>query len=465
MTYILQFYLTIIILYQLPTPTTFIMSENRREFIKKTALASTALAVKPFNIIYGSPNRKITVAVMGVRSRGKALASNFAKLDDAEVVMICDADREYMEICQKTVSEIQKRAPKGEQDIRKVLEDKSIDALVIAAPDHWHAPAAIMGVKAGKHVYVEKPCSHNPREGELLIEAQEKYNRIIMMGNQRRSWPNMLECIRRLHAGEIGDIYFARSWYNNNRGPIGYGKVMNPPDKLDFDLWQGPAPRTDYRDNVHPYNWHWFRRWGTGEALNNGTHMVDLMRWGMQVDYPARVVSVGGRYAYQDDWEFPDTQTISWEFEGGKAMNWEGQSCSPLPYEGFAVGVVFHGTKGSCITDGNNFKIHSKEKGNPVIASSDSKTETADATNAVSPYPDLERPHLHNFVKGIQDGVKVPTPVEDGQKSVLLCQLGNIAWETGRALNIDQRNGRIIGDKEAMKYWSRTYEPGWEPIV
>ena len=443
------------------------MEKNRRTFLKTAAVAGTALAVKPFQILgAASPNSKITVAVMGVKSRGKALAKRFAQLPNTEVAMICDVDSEYMEIAQKEVAENQKRTPKGEKDIRKVLEDKSIDALVIAAPDHWHAPAAIMAVQAGKHVYVEKPCSHNPREGELLIAAQKKYNRVIHMGNQRRSWPNIMKCMDDLHAGMIGEVYFARGWYNRNRESIGFGKVCAPPAKLDFDLWQGPAPRTDYRDNIHPYNWHWFRRWGTGEALNNGTHMVDLMRWGLEVDYPSRVVSAGGRFAYQDDWEFPDTHTVLWDFEGGKSMSWESRSCSHFKYEGNGVGVIFHGTKGTCVIKADDYTMYARDRDNSVIKAVSSDAEKdADDTNTVSPVPGLENPHLYNFLQGIRDGIKTNSPIDEGHKSVLLCQLGNIAWMTGRALNIDQRNGHIIGDNEAMKHWSRTYEPGWEPKV
>jgi predicted dehydrogenase len=208
-------------------------------------------------------------------------------------------------------------------------------------------------------VYLEKPCSHNPNEGELLISAANKYKRVMQMGNQRRSWPNVNAAIKELHAGVIGRPYFAKTWYTNNRPSIGTGKETEVPAWLNYDLWQGPAPRKPYRDNLIHYNWHWFWHWGTGEALNNGTHMVDLARWGLDVTYPTTVSSSGGRYRYQDDWETPDTQVINLTF-GNKAMiTWEGRSCNGKHVEENSVGVVFYAENGSMtIESGNSYKIH-----------------------------------------------------------------------------------------------------------
>jgi len=187
------------------------------------------------------------------------------------------------------------------------IEDKDIDALVIATPDHWHAPMTLEALKAGKNVYVEKPCSHNPAEGEMLVAAQKKYGKLVQMGNQRRSTVVANKMMEEIKEGIIGDVYFARTWYANTRGPIGFGKKAAVPDYLDWELWQGPSPRVDYRDNIHPYNWHWFWHWGTGEALNNGTHEIDVARWALGVDFPKKVVSLGGRYCFtgKDDWNVP----------------------------------------------------------------------------------------------------------------------------------------------------------------
>jgi len=260
------------------------MNNSRRDFIKKSAGASAAIFVGgilpgysalSYNRIIGS-NEKIRISGIGVNSRGDALAQNFASQPNSVVAHICDVDSRAIVNCSKGVEERQKVKAIGFGDFRKSLESKDIDAVFIAMPDHWHAPAALLAMQAGKHVYVEKPCSHNPNEGEILREGAAKYRKVIQMGNQRRSWPNVVEGIKELKSGIIGHAYFGKGWYTNNRAPIGVGKQVAVPDWLDWNLWQGPAPRKEYKDNIVHYNWHWFWNWGTGEALNNGTHMVDL---------------------------------------------------------------------------------------------------------------------------------------------------------------------------------------------
>ena len=382
------------------------MEKTRRNFIKTTALAGTVAAIQPVPFfLNGMPSKKINVAVMGVRSRGDVLAQNFAQQADTEVTYLCDVQEDYLNTCLGHVSKLQKRTPKGEKDIRKVLDDKEVDAIVIATPDHWHAPAAILGVKAGKHVYLEKPSSHNPREGELLVEAQRKYKRIIQMGNQRRSWPNVVQAMEKLRGGAIGKVYFAKGWYANNRGPIGFGKEVPVPAGLDWDLWQGPAPRMPYRDNVHPYNWHWFWHWGTGEALNNGTHEIDVARWGMGVEYPVRVVASGGRYHFADDWEFPDTMVVTYDFEDGRTVTWESRSCNTTPIEGDGRGNIFHGEKGTMIVIGNGYKIISNENPGKVVEEvKHINNMAASSTNTASPAADLDGVHINNFLDCIRNG-------------------------------------------------------------
>ena len=264
------------------------MTKTRRSFIKKVAVGSSALAIggvgygfsaKSYSRIMGS-NDRIVMGFMGTNGRGRKMAANFALRENTEVLYICDVDDKAIQKGIKAVNEAVGTTPKSEKDIRKMLEVKDIDAVFLAPPDHWHAPATIMSCVAGKHVYVEKPLSHNPAEGEMAIKAARKYKRIVQMGSQRRSWDQLTEGMNKLRNGAIGKVYMAKTWYTNNRGPIGIGKKVPVPSNLDFELWQGPAPRRDYQDNLVHYKWHWFWNWGTGEALNNGTHEVDLARWG-----------------------------------------------------------------------------------------------------------------------------------------------------------------------------------------
>ncbi|MDX1364328.1 MAG: Gfo/Idh/MocA family oxidoreductase [Arenibacter latericius] len=447
------------------------MINKRRSFIKKTAISASAVAIggvlpgfsaKSYASILGS-NERLKVATMGVNSRGHAVGSNFAKQPNCEVLYSCDVDSRASEKFISSIAKIQDRKPKHVTDFRKALEDKEVDILIVAAPDHWHAPAAIMACKAGKHVYLEKPASHNPREGELAVAAAKKYNRVVQMGNQRRSWPNVITAITELKNGIIGRPYFAKTWYSNNRPSIGIGKVTEVPSWLDYDLWQGPAPREAFRDNIVHYNWHWFWNWGTGEALNNGTHFVDLARWGLGVEYPTKVNSNGGRYRYEDDWETPDTQVINLEFPNNTLMTWEGRSCNGRSVEGVGVGVVFYGEDGSMVIEGgNSYKVY--DLNNKLIKEVSGSRQISTA-NLSDPSQDLDVLHIQNLFDAIRKGTPLNSDITDGHKSTLLVQLGNIALRSNSALNIDPQTGHILNNKEAMKYWSRVYAPGWENLL
>jgi predicted dehydrogenase len=446
------------------------MSTNsRRDFIKNSTAASVGLSLggvlpafnaRSYSRIVGS-NDKLNISVMGVNSRGRALARNFAQQNDCDVVHICDVDSRAITACQEALEKYQDIQTKGFRDFRESLQDRDIDAMVIAAPDHWHAPAALLAVQSGKHVYLEKPSSHNPNEGEILIKAASRYGRAIQLGNQRRSFPNVINGMQELKDGIIGRAYFGKGWYANNRGPIGVGRETDPPGWLDWDLWQGPAPRKPYKDNIVHYDWHWRWHWGTGEALNNGTHMIDMLRWGFGVDYPVKVSSNGGRYRYQDDWETPDTQVINIDFKKGVTMTWEGRSCNGRRVEGSAAGVIFYGEKGSMLfPGGNNYTIFNLDNN---ITKEVSAEQEADPTNTVSPFANLDFLHIRNFFEGIRNGSSMlKADIESGHKSTLLVQLGNIAQRVGHSLEIDPENGHIINDSEALKYWSRAYEKGWE---
>ena len=438
---------------------------SRRKFIKKSSMAFVAGSILPnfsaksYAQIMGA-NEKINVSVMGVNSRGNALAQNFASQENCDVIHICDVDSRAITNCLTAVAERQKAQAKGFADFRKSLESKDVDALVIAAPDHWHAPASLLALQAGKHVYVEKPCSHNPHEGEILVEAAKKYGKIVQMGNQRRSWPNVIEGINALKSGAIGRVYYGKGWYTNNRASIGIGKETAVPEWLDWELWQGPAPRKTFKDNIVHYNWHWLWHWGTGEALNNGTHMIDLLRWGMEVDYPTKVSSNGGRYRYQDDWETPDTQIINLDFDSGQTMSWEGRSCNGKDIEGSSVGVVFYGENGSLLIPSGNSYTQFDLDGK--VVKEVKNTQEIDARNKSNPAEQLDALHIQNMFKAIKNGGTLNSDVDSGHKSTLLVQLGNIAQRVGRSLDIDSTNGHIINDQDAQKLWSRSYEKGWE---
>ena len=436
---------------------------KRRNFLKTASAAGFGLAAarSPLLGLARSSNDMVVVAVMGMNGRGTVLARGFARTAHADVAYVCDVDSAVLAKGVAAVAQVQSKSPKGLGDFRKALEDKDVDALVIAAPDHWHTPAAILALQAGKHVYVEKPCGHNPREGELLVEAQRKHRRVVQMGTQQRSAPRSIEIIQAIKEGAIGQPYLARAWYANTRGSIGRGKAAPVPANLDYELWQGPAPHTPYRDNVIHYNWHWFRRWGTGEILNNGTHEIDVARWALGVGYPTRVTSVGGRYHFADDWEFPDTQEAWFEFADGKTIIWQGQSCNGLTTFGRGRGTAILGTSGSVVLDRDGYTMYDlKEK---VMKSS----LAARAGDGLDTGADDEMTTLHidNFVDAIRTGAALRQPIDEGAKSVLLGHLGNIAQSSARALRIDATSGHITGDEEAMKSWQREYAPGWAPAV
>lgn len=448
----------------------------RRDFLKRAGLLGTGLTlanlVAPLTraaddaaapAVGTGAAKKLRVAVIGTHGRGLAHIECLTGIPDTEIAYICDVDERAMANGIKQAAKRQTTEPKGVRDFRTILDDKTLDAITIATPDHWHAPMAIMALAAGKNVYCEKPCSHNPAEGEMLIEAVHKSGRVFQMGNQRRSFPNMHLAMQELHDGIIGKTYFAKAWYDNRRGSIGHGRTVSVPEWLDYELWQGPAPRRPYHNNVIHYNWHWFWNWGTGEALNNGTHEVDVCRWALGVNWPIRVDSNGGRYQFHDDWETPDTQVIGWDYAEGKTITWEGRSCNGFPVEGLDRGSMVYGTEGSALLDGNNYTIFDKKNKKVKVVKGNSQ---GNATNTISASGiDLDRLHVKNFLDCVRTGARPNSPIEEGHKSVTMLHLGNISWRMRRGLHTDNSNGHILNDDEAMKLWARQYEPGWEPKV
>jgi predicted dehydrogenase len=428
---------------------------TRRGFLKRTSALTAGVAV--WNIA-GSlravpgPNDKVRVAILGCNGRGMNHIAAYLALPNAEIACICDVDSRAMEKGIAAVSKAQSRKPKGVKDLRRVLDDPEIDAVSIAMPDHWHTPAAMLACAAGKHVYVEKPGSHNGEESEWIVAAARKYKRQVQMGNQRRSWPWVQEAIQALQAGELGQLYFARAWYTNHRASIGRGQPAAVPEWLDYSLWEGPAPEQPFQDNLVHYNWHWFWHWGTGELGNNGVHSLDLARWGLGVDLPRRITCGGNRYHYHDDWQTPDLYVATFDF-GEKGIVWEGQSCDPRGFEGEGFGVNFYGEKGS-MTIASSARIYDLKS--KLVREIPGKMEGSLSSDAV---------HFANFFDAIREGKALHSEIEDGQKSTLLCHLGNIAWRTGHTVNFDPDTRKITGDDEASALWARKYRDGWQPHV
>jgi predicted dehydrogenase len=442
-------------------------SLDRRDFLKQTSAAGLgALAasrgVGPLFAFDGWPSEKMVVAVMGLNGRGMVHARSFARGPNTTLAYLCDVDSTVLAKALAETSPLQASPSKTVTDFRRILEDKSVDAIAMATPDHWHTPATILALDAGKHVYLEKPSGHDPREDELVVAAARKHGKLhVQLGTQARSGPHFIEVLQLIRGGQIGTPYLARAWYANTRTGIGKGKVVPVPANLDYELWQGPAPRTPYRDNIIHYNWHWFTNWGTGEICNNGTHEIDVGRWLLGVDYPTSVVSTGGRFHYADDWQFPDTQEATFVFDGGKSIIWQGQSCNGLEVYGRSRGTAVLGTNGSVVVDRDGYVVYDLK--NKVV-----KQVTAapkgDALNTVGD-DWLTQLHLDNFTSAVRSGTRLSAPIEDGAKTGMLCHLGTISHQVGRKLQTNATNGHIIGDADAAKLWSREYDPRWKPVV
>jgi predicted dehydrogenase len=435
---------------------------TRREFIDTLAVGAASLAVgstaKSYAQILGS-NDRVNFAVIGLNSRAYAhLSALKANKDSARITYVCDVESDILKKFADNVQKEMGYAAVTDKDFRHVLQQKDVDAITIATPDHWHTPMAIAALQAGKHVYVEKPCSHNPAEGALLVEAQRKYQKLVQMGTQQRSSPHTIEIVDKIHNGLIGRAYFAKAWYSNVRKSMGTGKEVPVPPQLDWDLWQGPAPRKPYKDNVQPYNWHWLRIYGTGETLNNGTHEIDVCRWALGVDFPNRITSSGGRYQFKDDWQFYDTLVTSFDYDD-KMITWEGKSCQGMKYYNRDRGSTIMGTTGTVLVDRDGYEIYDLKGNKTSEFKTGKETSSSDLTGRDS-MTDL---HFANFIAGIRKGEKLNAPVSIGNVAVTMLQLSNVAWEVNRELQLDPKDGKVQHDADAMKLWGREYEKGWAP--
>jgi predicted dehydrogenase len=429
---------------------------SRRRFVNGLAagVAGSAFAstAKSYAQILGA-NDRLNFAINGLNGRGHAhLSSLRANSKTARVAYICDVDAGVLAKFAAEAEQELGYAPRAETDFRRALESTEVDAITVATPDHWHTPMAVLGVKAGKHVYVEKPSSHNPREGELLVAAQKKYGKLVQVGDQQRSSAYTIKMIQQIHDGLIGESYLAKAWYANTRGSMGIGKPVPVPALLNWDLWQGPAPRSEYKDNIHPYNWHWLRR--------NGTHEVDVCRWALQAEVPHAVTASGGRYQFKDDWEFYDTLITNFEYPG-KTISWEGRSCQGMRLYGRDRGSLIMGTKGSVVIDRDGYDVFDWKGNQTDQYRTGHETSTGDLLSADS----MTDAHFANFNAAIRGQEKLNSPVVVANVAVTMLLLSNIAWFVDRLLRLDTETAHILDDPEAMKFWARTYQPGWEVTV
>jgi predicted dehydrogenase len=362
-----------------------------------------------------------------------------------------------------TFSELVNYKFKLENDIRKIYDDPEVDVIINATPDHWHAPGTWMAVQAGKHVYVEKPATHNPYEGEVLIRCQEKYGKVIQMGNQQRSAGPTIDIIKQIHQGAIGEPYKAVAYYSNCRG-----RVINPiaapvPEGLDWDLFQGPAPRKPYLHDTWDYNWHWYGwDYGTAETGNNATHELDVARWALKVIHPLKVTVEAAKRHFQDDgWTMYDTMDASFLYDNNKVIKWDGKSRNSYStYEGGGRGTIIYGTDGTVHVDRGGYKLY--DRCGKLVR--ESTSEGTEAGTALGGGGDMSTLHVQNFFDAIRGKVEQHSPIEEGVVSCHLNHLANIAYRVGKDLEVDQLTGKIF-DRDAMKLWLREYEPGWEPNI
>jgi predicted dehydrogenase len=425
---------------------------SRRQFLQ-VASASTVAALSPTfaraQTTSATASAPVQIGFMGLNGRGQALIDAFLATQRTQVRWLADVDRRALESAGKRVHARQSQPFQVTHDFRRALEDPQLDALVIAAPVHWHAPAAILALQAGKHVYLEKPVSHNPQEGEWLVAAARQAGKVVQVGLQRRSVPWVQEALDKVRSGELGPVRFTRAWYTNRRGSIGHGQSTPVPEWLDYSLWQGPAPERPFQSNVVHYNWHWFWHWGAGELGNNGVHFLDLVQSALQLPYPTRVLASGSRDWFDDDQETPDTQIVTYEFPGAIVL-WEHRSCLPLGLEGEATGIAFQGRDATLILGTQGYRILDP-KG----------TVTHQASGDVPTVP-----HVHRFLDAMaQPDIQPSAPVDEAHRATLLCHLGNIAYRHRAPIELDPTTGRPRNDEVTARYWGREYRNGWQPKV
>jgi predicted dehydrogenase len=408
--------------------------------------AATSLAWGAARGMSADANQRLIVGLIGCGGRGRGVAASLAG-HGCRIAYVCDPDPGRANSARQQLT-----ADHAVSDLREVLDDKAVDAVVVATPDHWHGPAAILACDAGKHVYVEKPCSHNIREGRLMVEAACRTDRVIQVGTQARSTTMTADAVAKLREGAIGKVLVAKAWNSQRRGNIGRAQPSDPPAGFDYDAWVGPAPMRPYQKNCHHYTWHWWYDFGTGDAGNDGVHELDIARWGLgDPDHPVMVSGHGSKVYFDDDQQFPDTQYVTFEFAGegsaaGRLLVYEHRIWSPYRQEELENGNAFYGTEGMLILGkGSHWRLFGPR--NKLIAEGTGRQDT-DA-------------HTANFVDAIRNGTRPNAHVEIGHHSAALAHLANILARTGhRQLAFDPENEQILDDPEANALVTRTYRDG-----
>ena len=442
---------------------------DRRGFIKTGAGAFfIASAGSAFGAM--APSNRVRLAIVGCHAKGRGFTvmKGAMKVPGVEIACVCDVDSRARESAADYVLKATGVKPKMEKDLRIVLEDREIDGIISETPDHFHAYSAVMAMRAGKAVYVEKPCCFCPEEGRILMREAKETGAVIQIGSQRRSSPTFKSAIEYLKETDvIGEMRWAKAWYMSNRKSIGYGKPSAVPEWLDWDLWQATAPREQFRDNIVHYNWHWFRKWGTSEMGNNAPHFVDVSRWALGIDsFPEAVMSSGGKlFDKGGDFEWPDIFNTSFVYPGGKLITFELTChCNEKPFMGVGTGAMVYGTKGAAFFGpSDNVKVfdeNSKLIREWSVSSSDAGANTPISTT--NPTAGLDVLHLTNFVECLRaKDPRTNTDAEQGVKSSVLPLLANIATDVGETLHLDPATGAPTSRVGADK-WTREYEKGWE---
>jgi len=426
------------------------MNNNRRQFLQDTTagLATTAAFACSSPAIGATANEEVVVGLVGCGGRGSYLGGVFSNVKNVRIAWVSDADKSRLKSMEKGFNG---RIPRAARDIREILDDKSVDAVIVATPDHWHAPAAILACDAGKHVYVEKPCSHNVREGRLLVDAARRNKRIVQHGTQVRSTQMMIDAVQKLREGVIGDVLVSKAWNIQRRGSIGHGRPSDPPADLDYELWLGPTPQKPYQSNRVHSGWHWWYDFGTGDMGNDGVHDIDYARWGLGVEtHPERIVALGGKYFFDDDQEFPDTQQVTFEYgRNGKQdkrrmLIYEQRLWSTNYPFNVDSGVEFYGTKGKLFLSRRGKAQFLGERNQPMELNLQLQPQDAES-------------HVANFIDAIRNGTSPNAEIEIGHLTASLCHLGNIATRLGRSLEFDPQIEQFIDDDEANRLVGRSY--------